>query len=449
MGKKEKRLQKKTANKSSNITTSTPNKEDSQSSSGYKVSDQPSSNQFKDSKIYSGVDDTRSRCGNSSPNKEDSLSSSVGDQSSSNQFKDSEHSKVEKTRTSSRNIIHNKEDSQSSYGDEVNDPSSSNTFNKHARVNGRHRNSSPRNEERNRNWPSGNQSSSSFGKKGRNSKNYPMNSKDSTENGSIETPIKNYDGFKKEIEGEGNSSKKENQSSSMQDNYSTDSKYSNSSNCTPNRSCYRSFSKQKIFMRNDTDEKNDFCSYLISGEAENDSRVKEVEGNLFEVDEDYALAHCVAQDMNMGSGIAIEFRNRFNKVPELLSQHAKTGGLAILEKKGRFIYYLVTKSVSQGKPTYDSLWSSLCKLREHMKANNVKKLAMPRIGCGLDRLDWDVVWRMLKYLFRSEDSDILVCNFQPLKKGRKRCKKTKCYKGVKKSKLFMQQFFQKKSHQKK
>lgn len=61
-------------------------------------------------------------------------------------------------------------------------------------------------------------------------------------------------------------------------------------------------------MRNDTDEKNDFCSYLISGEAENDSRVKEVEGNLFEVDEDYALAHCVAQDMNMGSGIAIEFR---------------------------------------------------------------------------------------------------------------------------------------------
>lgn len=35
-----------------------------------------------------------------------------------------------------------------------------------------------------------------------------MNSKDSTENGSIETPIKNYDGFKKEIEGEGNSSKK-------------------------------------------------------------------------------------------------------------------------------------------------------------------------------------------------------------------------------------------------
>jgi hypothetical protein len=40
--------------------------------------------------------------------------------------------------------------------------------------------------------------------------------------------------------------------------------------------------------------------------------------------------------------------------------------------------------LSSGKPTYSTLFSSLKTLRGHVIANDVKKLAMPRIGCGLD-----------------------------------------------------------------
>jgi len=36
--------------------------------------------------------------------------------------------------------------------------------------------------------------------------------------------------------------------------------------------------------------------------------VKEVEGDLFTAPKEWSLAHCVATDMRMGSGIAVSFR---------------------------------------------------------------------------------------------------------------------------------------------
>lgn len=34
----------------------------------------------------------------------------------------------------------------------------------------------------------------------------------------------------------------------------------------------------------------------------------EVEGDLFSASGDYALAHCVAADLKMGAGIAVQFK---------------------------------------------------------------------------------------------------------------------------------------------
>lgn len=36
--------------------------------------------------------------------------------------------------------------------------------------------------------------------------------------------------------------------------------------------------------------------------------VKEVDGDLFDAPKECSLAHCVATDMRMGSGIAVNFR---------------------------------------------------------------------------------------------------------------------------------------------
>lgn len=102
----------------------------------------------------------------------------------------------------------------------------------------------------------------------------------------------------------------------------------------------------------------------------------------------------------------------FKRVDVLLNQGQRTGGLAVLPDKDRYIYYLVTKKQSSGKPTLRSLFASLLKMRQHIEQNKVKKLAMPRIGCGLDRLEWSDVKPMLEYIFRNVDIKIVVCNFQ-------------------------------------
>ncbi|CAH1372302.1 unnamed protein product [Tenebrio molitor] len=142
-------------------------------------------------------------------------------------------------------------------------------------------------------------------------------------------------------------------------------------------------------------------------------KTREITSDLFEMPEEYSLAHCVAEDMNMGAGIAVRFRRDFKKVGELLNQRQRPGGLAILTHKDRFIYYLVTKRLSSGKPTYSTLFSSLKTLRGHVIANDVKKLAMPRIGCGLDRLQWENVKFMIEFVFAKVDVEIVVCNLEP------------------------------------
>lgn len=43
-----------------------------------------------------------------------------------------------------------------------------------------------------------------------------------------------------------------------------------------------------------------------------------------------------------------------------------------------------------------------------MSDENVK-FAMPRIGCGLDRLQWDKVKTIIEEVFADTDVEILVC----------------------------------------
>ena len=84
------------------------------------------------------------------------------------------------------------------------------------------------------------------------------------------------------------------------------------------------------------------------------------------------------------------------------------GQVAILKRERRFVYYLITKPKYFDKPTYATLESSLVCMRKHCVDNNVQNLCMPRIGCGLDRLEWNKVEAMLVKLFQDTDIQIAV-----------------------------------------
>ena len=60
------------------------------------------------------------------------------------------------------------------------------------------------------------------------------------------------------------------------------------------------------------------------------------------------------------------------------------------------------------KPKYPDLRSSLEAMKDHVTKNGVKELCMPRIGCGLDGLDWDKVRKILGEVFAGTDVHLAV-----------------------------------------
>jgi len=145
---------------------------------------------------------------------------------------------------------------------------------------------------------------------------------------------------------------------------------------------------------------------------------KEEIRDLFTVPEEYYLAHCISADFGMGKGIVIEFNKRFDmkrklqsKYPDYVNEwhHNNWCGDCILE--GR-VLNLITKERYFHKPTYDSLESALLVCWAECLHNDIKKIAMPIIGCGLDRLQWDKVSEIIKDVFKDTNIEILVCKKQ-------------------------------------
>lgn len=141
----------------------------------------------------------------------------------------------------------------------------------------------------------------------------------------------------------------------------------------------------------------------------------EIVGDMFaDTDQngDVCLAHCVSQDLAMGKGIAVLFKKKFGRVPELKAQNAKIGECAILTRKAStttaFIYYMITKARYFHKPTYTSLRQSLEYTKNHMVAHHQTELKMPRIGCGLDGLEWKQVRRLIQETFQHTSIQITV-----------------------------------------
>ncbi len=136
--------------------------------------------------------------------------------------------------------------------------------------------------------------------------------------------------------------------------------------------------------------------------------------DLFSVPDDYYLAHCISADFGMGKGIAVEFNNHFNmknilksKYPNFLHDYItyNYNGMALIE--GRVIN-LITKERYYNKPTYQSLTDALT-VAKYRIPSTCKKIAMPLIGCGLDKLKWNKVSEIIKNTFSDTDIEILVC----------------------------------------
>lgn len=126
---------------------------------------------------------------------------------------------------------------------------------------------------------------------------------------------------------------------------------------------------------------------------------------------DCYYAHCISRDYALGAGIAVEFDKRYdmrNRLLKLAEEKPETLDEKCIEVEN--VFNLITKEKYWEKPSYNSLEESLLEMKKKLSKNkNIKKLVIPKIGCGLDRLSWDKVEPMVQELFKDLDIELVVC----------------------------------------
>lgn len=131
--------------------------------------------------------------------------------------------------------------------------------------------------------------------------------------------------------------------------------------------------------------------------------------DLFTVDDSYTFVHCISADLALGKGIALEFQKRY-KTRDAIQSRAKPFSIPV----GNCIYTepvlsMITKGRAQSLPTYETMYEALFHLRTALEKLYIDKIAMPLIGCGLDKLKWPIVRALIKDIFEDMDVEILVC----------------------------------------
>ena len=135
-----------------------------------------------------------------------------------------------------------------------------------------------------------------------------------------------------------------------------------------------------------------------------------IQDDVFNQKECY-YAHCISRDYALGAGIAVEFDKRYdmrNRLLKLAEEKPETLNEKCIEVEN--VFNLITKAKCWEIPSYKSLEEALLEMREKIYKNgNIKRLVMPKIGCGLDRLSWDKVEPMIQEIFKDLDIEIVVC----------------------------------------
>lgn len=141
---------------------------------------------------------------------------------------------------------------------------------------------------------------------------------------------------------------------------------------------------------------------------------REEKMDLLTVPQGYMIAHCISADFALGAGVAKQIDEAFN-MREMLN--LMWGKISDMDGKWSApcclpcmnVFNLVTKERYYHKPTLNSLEVALNEMKDYAVEMGVKKIAMPQIGCGLDRLNWSDVSILIEEVFGGTDIEILVC----------------------------------------
>lgn len=143
-------------------------------------------------------------------------------------------------------------------------------------------------------------------------------------------------------------------------------------------------------------------------------QITEIKGDVFSA-KGCTYLQCISADIACGKGIAVAFNRHFDTRNRLMESFGNTVlhrwdlgdiGFALYCTP---VLNLITKRRYFEKPTETSLQNALRDAASTCRELNLNKIAMPRIACGLDRMDWQTQVRpAIIDAFSGTDVDITV-----------------------------------------
>lgn len=150
-----------------------------------------------------------------------------------------------------------------------------------------------------------------------------------------------------------------------------------------------------------------------------------VKQDITTISSDFLICHCISADAAMGAGVALALVRRFPSMKSEVKDCLAT--IPFAQRVGQVVFFvddttnaivanMITKARYWEKSStmpqcvyLDNLRQCLILVKQVMLERNIKKLAMPKIGCGLDRCSWMDVESIILDVFDGTDYDITVC----------------------------------------
>ena len=166
--------------------------------------------------------------------------------------------------------------------------------------------------------------------------------------------------------------------------------------------------KKNINKANDTKVNND---NLLNGSDVNYKfdNIKLIEENLLNVPIYFKVAQAINADLTFSpkglTGLMDKYFNIGNQLEDYINVDWETGDVIPTGS----VYNLLTKKNKDDVVTYSTLTTCFENLRDACYRDNTRYLAIPKIGCGRDKLEFEKVYALINEIFG--DTDIKVCIF--------------------------------------
>ena len=140
-------------------------------------------------------------------------------------------------------------------------------------------------------------------------------------------------------------------------------------------------------------------------------QINETPGNLFDYENDYALAHWISADSRFDVGISKFFQARYSTRDEFRQRFAHWGGSGLcLATNNNKVFNLVIKQYQYEQPLLRNVELALAHMKLIAEERNVYKIALPRIYTRrkTEGFTWQDVKDIIVTLFGSTQFDIRI-----------------------------------------